>query len=87
MALGDRTQVPARVDAVRSEYGFIVKIFLSDPDPAQLVTDQFYLFFSALHKNSVSLAGDTIKRCINSAGFSDLTKQGWTGRVHPAKNR
>ncbi len=75
MAFLNRTQVPARVDAVRSEYGFIVKIFLSDPDPAQLVTDQFYLFFSALHKDSVTLAGDTIKRCINNAGFSDLTKQ------------
>lgn len=63
--LGNRTQVAVLVDAVRREDGFIVKVLFSDTNPAQLVTDYFYLFFGTLHKEDAYLAGDTIKRCIN----------------------
>jgi hypothetical protein len=64
----DRAEVAFLVDAVRREYGFIGQAFFPDTDPAQLVTDYFYLFYSILHRVYVYLAGDTIKRCI--AGFS-----------------
>ena len=35
----NRTQVAARIDAVQQEDGLIVKIFFTDADPPQLVTD------------------------------------------------
>lgn len=66
--LGSRAQVAAIVDAVRREDGLIVKALLSDPNPAQLVTDYFYLFFGTLHQDDTYLAGDMIKRCINFTG-------------------
>jgi hypothetical protein len=71
----DGTQVAARINIIRQEDGFIVKALFSDANPAQLVTDYSYLFFSTLHKGDPSLAGDTIKKCVNIAGVSALQNQ------------
>jgi hypothetical protein len=35
----NRTQVAARVNTIQSEDGFIIKVFLTNTDPAQFVTD------------------------------------------------
>jgi hypothetical protein len=47
---GYRAEVAATVDAVLREDRCIVEILLPDPDPAQLVTDDFDLFHSILHR-------------------------------------
>nr|WP_321506812.1 hypothetical protein [uncultured Methanoregula sp.] len=61
---GQRTEVSELVDAVQPEDCLIGQGFLPDTDPAQLVTDYFYLLFSVLHRVDAYLAGDPIKRCI-----------------------
>ncbi|MFA4877783.1 MAG: hypothetical protein WC586_10240 [Methanoregula sp.] len=71
---GKRAQVAVLVDAVQCEDGLIRQTFLADSDPAQLVTNNFYLFFSMLHRVDAYLAGDTIKGCIGRAGFSAIKR-------------
>jgi hypothetical protein len=63
---GNGAEVAVLVDAVLCEEGCIVKHLFPDTDPAQLVTDYFYLFYGILHKVMFLLAGDTIKRCIKT---------------------
>jgi len=66
----DHTEIAFLVDVVQCEDGFIVKTFLPDADPAELVTDYFYFFNSILHRDSAYLAGDTIKRWVRRTDFS-----------------
>ena len=61
---GSHTEIAFLVDAVHRENGRIVEPLLPDTDPAQLVTDHFYLFHGILHSRDGYLAGDTLKRCI-----------------------
>ena len=59
--LETRAQVAELADAVRRENGFIVQALLPHTNPAYLVTDYSYLFFSTEHNDDASLAVDTIK--------------------------
>ena len=61
---GCHAEITFLVDVVHREDCCIVKLFFPDTDPAQLVTDYFYLFYSILHSPDAYLAGDTLKRCI-----------------------
>jgi len=46
-------QLAVFVDIIRCQNGLVIQFFLSDADPAQLVTNYSDIFFSVLHNGRV----------------------------------
>jgi hypothetical protein len=57
------TQLAEFVDTIGCQDCLIIHVFLTNADPAQLVTDYPDIFFSGLHNGRYYFIYDTIKGC------------------------
>jgi hypothetical protein len=71
-------QLAEFVDTIGCQNCLVIHIFLTDTDPAQLVTNDPDILFSGLHNGGVHFFYDTIKRCLRkipeTCNFKNLAK-------------
>jgi len=79
------TQLAEFVDTIGCQDCLIIHVFLTNADPAQLVTDYPDIFFSGLHNGRYYFIYDTIKGCfLKTRVFFYYFKKKSKNDFHPA---